>query len=81
MPSSMSERWSATAKSRPSPTPSTAPSSAIATDSSRSMVRSCRRLSPTARNNPISRTLSMTDRARVLTMPSTAMTTASPSRA
>ena len=50
-------------------------------DSSRTMVRSCFRLRPTARNRPTSRVRSMTDRARVLTMPSTAITTAGPSKA
>jgi pyruvate dehydrogenase E1 component len=44
-------------------------------------VCSWRRLRPTARSRPISRIRSMTDRASVLTMPSTAMTTARPSRA
>ena len=53
----------------------------MATDSSRIIDRSCRRLIPTARSSPTSRVRSITDSARVLTMPSTAMITASPSRA
>jgi hypothetical protein len=48
-------------------------------DSSRTIVRSFRRLRPTARSVPTSRVRSMTDNASVLTMPSTAMTIARPS--
>ena len=61
--------------------PSTAPSTAITTDSSRIISRSCRRLTPIARSSPISRVRSMTESASVLTMPSTAMTTAKTSSA
>ena len=53
----------------------------MATDSQRTMARSWRRVIPTARSNPTSRVRSITESASVLTMPSTAMRTASPSRA
>ena len=68
-------------KTIPRPTPSTAPRTAIAIDSSLTMRRSCGRDNPTARKRPISRVRSSTDKASVLTMPSTAMMIANPSKA
>ena len=48
----------------PRPTPSTAPRTAIAIDSSLTMRRNCGRDNPTARKRPISRVRSSTDNAR-----------------
>ena len=50
----------------------------MATDSSRTIRRSCRRLSPTARSRPTSRVRSITDSASVLVMPRIAMMIAKP---
>ena len=61
------------------PMPSTAPNSEITTDSSRTICLMPARSRPMARSIPISRVRSKTDMARVLTTPSTAMTTAMPS--
>ena len=49
------------------------------TASQRIIERSCRRVAPTARSRPSSRMRSKIDRARVLTMPNSAISTASPS--
>ena len=64
----------------PTATPSTPPITAMITDSHRIMARSWRRDIPTARARPSSRVRSTIDSASVLTMPSTAMSTARPSR-
>jgi hypothetical protein len=57
------------------------PKTAVSTDSTVTVPASWSRPSPTARSRPISRVRSMTDRASVFTMPSTAITTESPSSA
>ncbi|CPU66142.1 Uncharacterised protein [Mycobacteroides abscessus] len=57
------------------------PNTATSTDSMTIVVASWARPSPTARSSPISRVRSATDSASVLTMPSTATRTESPSRA
>ena len=61
-------------------TPRTAPKTATTIASSRIIVRSWLRLTPTARSRPTSRVRSITDRLRVLTTPRIAMITESPSR-
>ena len=63
----------------PSTAPAPAPISEMTTDSQRTIARTCARVMPTARSRPSSRVRSKTDSARVLTMPSRAMTTASSS--
>ena len=81
MPSSWRAVTSAQPKKRPITRPSTVPWRAMITDSQRMVERSCDRVMPTARSSPSSRVRSRIDRARVLPMPSRAMTIASPSRA
>ena len=70
-----------TPNTTPMATPRAAPSSEITIDSSRIIRRSWDRLSPIARSRPTSRVRSMIESARVLTMPRTAMISASPSSA
>ena len=60
-------------RATPTTRPSTAPINDTTTASPRTMRLICRRCMPTARNKPISRVRSMTDRARVLTTPIRAM--------
>jgi hypothetical protein len=59
--------------------PTTAPNSAMITDSDRIIARTWRRFIPTARSRPISRVRSNTDSISVLTMPISATITASAS--
>ena len=66
----------ATPKPTPISVPSVVPSSAISTDSHRTVERTCDRLMPTARNRPNSRVRSNTDSASVLAMPNSAITNA-----
>ena len=63
-------------KPRPTAVPSVVPSSAISTDSQRTVERTCARLIPTARSNPNSRVRSNTDSASVFAMPNSAITNA-----
>ena len=63
-------------KPRPISVPSVVPSSAISTDSHRTVDRTCDRLMPTARSRPNSRVRSNTDSASVLAMPNSAITNA-----
>ena len=65
----------------PRPTPTTAPSSEITTDSRVIIRLTCGLVSATARNNPISRVRSTMLKPKVLTMPSTAMMMLRASRA
>ncbi len=71
----------ATAAPRPDPTttPSSAPNTAITTDSTTIISRTWRFPAPMARSRPSSRVRSTIDSASVFTIPSTAMTIASPS--
>ena len=57
------------------------PSNEMMIDSQRMASRSCLRVMPTARSNPISWVRSTVDSARVLAMPTRAMMMASPSSA
>ena len=68
---------------RPVPTtiPMTAPKTARITDSERIIARICRRFMPTARSSPISWVRSNTESISVLTIPISAMITASASSA
>ncbi len=67
----------------PSPVPTTIPitppNSAMITDSERIIRLTCRRFIPTARSSPISCVRSNTDSISVLTIPISAITTASAS--
>ena len=81
MPWSAIARCSATPKATPRMIPRRAPKTAMSTDSMRIMLRSWRRLVPTALSRPISRVRSTTLSTRVLMIPSTAMRTASASSA
>ena len=80
MPSSLSARTTAAPRPVPTATPSSAPKIEITTASTVIMRMVCARRSPIARSRPSSRVRSSTDRARVLMMPSTAITMASASR-
>src|SRR5215207_5020788 len=80
-PSSASGRETIAANAIPSTMPSTAPIAAVITDSARTIRRTWRRDMPTARRSPSSRVRSCTDRASVLTMPSSATITDSDSSA
>ena len=79
MPSSFSACDSASPMPIPRAAPLRAPISEITTDSQRTIARTWPRVMPTARSRPSSRVRSNTDSARVLTMPSRAITTASSS--
>ena len=79
MPSSFSACDSASPMPIPRPAPLRAPISEITTDSQRTIARTWPRVMPTARSRPSSRVRSKTDSARVLTMPSRAIMTASSS--
>ena len=63
----------------PTTIPTTAPNSAMITDSERIIARTCRRFIPTARSRPISWVRSNTDSISVLTIPISAIRTASAS--
>jgi hypothetical protein len=69
-------RTSAQPKNTPTSRPRSVPCEAMITDSKRIVVRSWRRVIPTARITPSSRVRSKIDRASVLPMPSSAMTIA-----
>ncbi len=79
IPSSSSAFDSASPMPIPSAAPLMAPISEITTDSQRTMARTWLRVMPTARSRPSSRVRSKTESARVLTMPSRAIMTASSS--
>jgi hypothetical protein len=70
-------RTSAQPKNTPTSRPRSVPCRATITDSQRIVLRSWRRVIPTARITPSSRVRSKMDRASVLPMPISAMTMAS----
>ena len=80
MPSSRSARTTAAPSPAPTARPSSAPKTEITTASTVTMRMVWARPRPTARSRPSSRVRSSTDRASVLTTPSTAMRMASASR-
>ena len=73
MPCSSSARANAQPQSIPSASPTMPPSTAITTDSQRTMRRICRRDMPTTRSSPSSWVRSNTDSASVLMIPRMAM--------
>jgi len=81
MPCDRSDPTSASPISVPTTMPMTAPNSDKITASDRIIALTCGRRIPTARSSPISRVRSSTESISVFTIPMSAMSTASASRA